>query len=456
MSIRLPATLAALVLVALAVNLGVEYLPHAPQAQAVRTALSAGLLILGAWLAGMLCERIALPHITGYLMFGILVGPSVAGLIPAAQVYGVAGGEPPLRFASDLAIALIAITAGGEIKLDWLRGRIGRLLLLVGIDVAIIIAMGTAAIFLARPVIPFLDDAGARTAAYVALLGATVMIANSPTVVIAMISDYRAAGPLTQMTLSFTVCKDLVLIVLFATVTTLIRGALDPATTVSGAFLLAVGAQLIGSVLLGAAIGVAMAWYVHRVNAHLVLFVVGSCMLFALVGEQPFEVAGQSVHLEPLLLALSAGMLMRNLWPRQTEPLFRTIETMSLPVYCLFFALAGTKVHLDAFAALWHVTLGLVLMRVAAIWIASAVGLRLAGIREQWTGLFWLGKIPQAGVTLVLISLIGRSFSDFPWGEPLSGLLIGMLVVHELLGPIGFRYALIRSGEAGQAERTRR
>jgi len=412
---------------------------------AARAALNIGLLMLGAWLAGKAFDQYNLPKISGYILFGVALGPFALDLIPKKA-------QGDLQFVNDLAVALIALTAGGEIKLDWLRGKLAKLLSIIGIDVLAIMVLGGGAMYLMSDWIPFLQGETAKTVFFVSLVAATVMIANSPTVVIAMISDYKASGPLTQMTLAFTVCKDLVLIILFATVIAVSKGMLDEQTALSATFLVGVAVQLLGSIALGALLGAVMALYVYRINAHLPFFIIGACMLFALLGEQYFAVAGQKIHLEPLLMALSAGILMQNIWPHKTEPLFHTIESVSLPVYCLFFAIAGAKVNLGVFAEAWYIALGLVAVRGFAIWLGLSVGTRVVGMREPWANKLWLGMIPQAGVTLVLITLVERAFVDFGWGAELAALLLGMLVVHELIGPFGFRHALFSTGEAKPQE----
>lgn len=409
------------------------------------TVMAVGLLMLGAWIAGMLFNQIRLPRICGYLLFGVLVGPFAFELISQAQL-------PDLAFAGDLAVAVIALTAGGEIKLSWVRDMIGKLAAVIAVHVGIVLLVGIGGLMLGRSLIPFMMDRSALTALVIAILTTIVIIANSPAVVIAMISEYRAAGPLCQMTLAFTVLMDLVLIILFSTAMSLTKGMLDGEAALSGSFLLAIGAQLGGSILLGAAMGVAMAWYVHRIQARLVFFVIGSCLLFALLGKQHFAIAGNDAHLEPLLMALSAGVLMRNLWPDRTEPLFHTIEEMSLPVYCLFFAVAGAKIDLHAFAQLWLLAVVMSIVRTGTICLSVATGARIAGISGPWVSKLWFGMIPQAGVVLVLITLIGRSFGAYDWGRDLANLLIGMLIIHELLGPIGFRYALVSTGEVGKAD----
>ena len=48
----------------------------------VSTALALGFALVGAWLTGDLFRRFHLPRLTGYLLFGILVGPHAATSSP--------------------------------------------------------------------------------------------------------------------------------------------------------------------------------------------------------------------------------------------------------------------------------------------------------------------------------------------------------------------------------------
>lgn len=57
----------------------------------------------------------------------------------------------------------------------------------------------------------------------------------------------------------------------------------------------------------------------------------------------------------------------------------------------------------------------------------------------------WTGFISQAGVALGLAVLIRRTFPD--WGGPLQTLVISMIAIHELIGPVLFRWGLDRAGE---------
>ena len=449
---------------------------------ALTSTMYIGFIMLGGWLTGRLFDVIRQPRISGYIIFGLLVGPSVLDIVPRFQIgdpgiashaqtaappdvqiavpvaelvgdadphEGAGNRVPPLHIVSSLAIALIALTAGGEIDLAWFRGKVRRISLIVLLHLLVLFVAVVGVMLLARPVVPFMSDQPWLTASIIAVLGGVIMLASSPAVAVAMISDYRAEGPLSQTTLVVTVLKDLLLIVLFAAVLAVSKGLIDRSTPVSGGFLIAVTLQLIGSIIVGGICGAVMAWFVRKVGTQLIIFLVGCCLLFAFLGEQPFSVGGQRVHLEPLLIALSAGLLMRNVWPQGTERLFHSIESMSLPVYCLFFALAGARIDLNVFASMWYIALGLVVVRGLATWGGIKWGVKAAGIRDPWGQQLWMGMIAQAGVSLVLVTLMVEAMpTDATWPTQLRDLLVGAIVVNQLIGPIGFRFALFRTGEA--------
>ncbi len=414
----------------------------APLSPGPRTAMSVGLLVLCAWLAGMLLDRIRLPRISGYLLVGLLLGPVALAVITQNQV------DDHLKFAGDLAIALIALTAGGEIDLKWLRTQIVRLSVIAGVEMIVVWILVGGATY---GILQVTDSALPTTTAIVlAALVGLVAASNSPAVVIAMISEHRAAGPISRTALSVTIVKDMAMVVLFAAMLAIGKGMVDPETKFSGMFLLAVGVQLVGSLVVGGVFGALMAWYVQKIGRHLPIFLVGSCLLIALVGERAFSVAGEKVHLEALLMALSAGLVMRNLWPVKTEPFFHVVEAMSLPIYCLFFAVTGAKLDVQALidGAMWVGIL--VVVRNAAVWGGITGGLKLGGGDTQGQGKLWLAFVPQAGVALALILLIDHKLHDIPGVDMAKNLLVGMVAVHLLLGPIGFRYALMQSGEVGK------
>ncbi|RLB50926.1 MAG: hypothetical protein DRJ42_17860, partial [Deltaproteobacteria bacterium] len=90
--------------------------------------LALGFLILASYTIGNLVGVIQVPHITGYLAAGLLFGPSAAQYIGQVLPFppfeeGILNNEvlESLRVFDTLAVALIALTAGGELKIESLR-----------------------------------------------------------------------------------------------------------------------------------------------------------------------------------------------------------------------------------------------------------------------------------------------------------------------------------------------
>jgi Kef-type K+ transport system membrane component KefB len=407
------------------------------------TLLHVGLLMLGAWLTGILFDRIQLPRISGYLVYGILVGPFVLGLIAEGRELN------ELDFISQLAIALIALTAGSEIKFNWLGRQLGAVSLITVIELVGVWAVVGVATFIAEDYVPLIQDAPLEQRIVMAMLTGLVAAANSPAVVIAMVNEFHAHGPVARTTLAVTIFKDMLMVILFATALAVGRGVTSADVTISPVFLVAVAIQLVGSLVIGGGLGVVMALYVHRIRSHLVFFLIGCCMGFAVLGQQSFHFAGQTVHLEPLLMGLAAGVVMQNLWPRESEPLFRTVEEMSLPIYCLFFALAGAKLDLGVLMTGWAVAVvgALFVVRVLAVAGTVTLAARLTGFAPETRNRLWLGFVPQAGIALALAALIQNAFPEEA-NVQVENVLIGLIALNELIGPVGFRYALVRSGEA--------
>ena len=77
------------------------------------------LMIGGGMLFGRIAKLVKLPNVTGYLIAGLLLGPSVFGLIPSTVI-------TELDIISDIALGFIAFTIGNEFKIAYFK-RVGAL-----------------------------------------------------------------------------------------------------------------------------------------------------------------------------------------------------------------------------------------------------------------------------------------------------------------------------------------
>lgn len=446
-----------------------------------RTTTAFGFLLVGAWLAGRVAKAFGLPRISGYLVLGVLAGPSMAELagIPAlVSTQELAN----LKLIEGLAVSMIAFVAGSEIKFSFVRsalGTIARILRGEFLGVAPAVWLLLAAIVLLCPLPEPLAQAGIGVRLFLAAVVAILAVADAPAVTIALIRELRPAPAFAQLALANTVLKDVVLVVLFSALLSAGIVALGPsdvlhseaaagvsaapaggapaaamnvtaaaadATAESSANSLwwlpfTIGMHLVGSLILGGVVA-AVLWALGRfLSMRIELFMVLVCFGIAVVSAE--------LAADPLLVALTAGILLANIGASRAMPrLLASMDGLLLPVYCVFFAVAGAKVHLDAVAMVWPAMVAVVAVRLVAKHIAVTRAARRAGVAEPIASWLWTSTLPQAGVTLAMAIQFERSFDGHPWTPVVSALLLSTVACNELIGPPLMKLGIQRTAEA--------
>ncbi|MCA9311010.1 MAG: cation:proton antiporter [Phycisphaerales bacterium] len=426
----------------------------------VSTAKAIGLLLLGGWLMGLIASDIGFSRITGYLVFGILASPRVgAWLLGQDTPWLLSSSQQSyLTLVNDVAIVLIALTAGSKINLSEVRQRLASITLILAFEFVIVLAAITTlmAVMLSRTD-AFAAYGGTVTTILVALVIGVVATANSPAVVIAVLNETRADGPLARTALAVTVWKDLVLIVVFAVALALAVSAAaaglpaaEAGEAVTGAgpaqggksIWLKVTRQIGGSMALGGGIGVLLAWYVRRGLEHPALILTLGAFAITLVSE--------ALGLKPLVVGLAAGLLIANRFAQQKRGLQDAIEELSVPVYVLFFAVAGTKVDPALVSEVWGFVLGLVVLRIGAVWAGTTLGCRVSRVEKPAGRWMWTAFVPQAGISLALTVVVAEQFRGFGFADQVYAVLLSAIAFNELVGPILFKHGLVRAGEVGR------
>ena len=393
--------------------------------------LNLGILLLTAFIGGQVAHRLGLSRVTGYIMVGLVIGPSVLRFLSDAEVHDLS----PF---SSLAIALIALTAGGELNLRRLRGSYRSLASITLVQTATILLFVGVAVLLLRPYLPFTAGRPWNVVFAVAIVFASIAVASSPSVAIAVITDTRSQGPVSTTVLGVTVLKDVLVIILFAVALTLTYALVEPGGAEAGA-IAALALEIGGSLAAGMVVGVAISLYLRWVNQHLVLFTVALAWIMVEVSAL--------LHLELLLMALTAGFTVENVLPVKGERFVEALEAASLPLYAVFFSLAGASVHLAELAEVWVWAFALVGVRALAIFSGTDWGGRIGDSPEVVRKTAWSAFISQAGVALGMAELLRREFPT--WGADLYGFFVGMVAIHELAGPILAKWSLDRAGEVG-------
>lgn len=395
-----------------------------------------GLLLLGGDLLAELVERVRLPHLTGYLAAGILLGPHVLGTVSAPTVQ-------QLSLVNDLALALIALSAGAELTLALLREGARSLTWATLTQTLIALPLAAAGFFVLRPWLPFLDGLELPGAVGVSLLWGVLAVSKSPAATLGLIAQLRPAGPVTRYALVVVIAFDIVVLLLFAVLVQVVRGLVEPGAALDLAALKSVGLELAGAVAVGTSLGLLVTVYLALVGRQLLL-----ALLVLAYGMTEFCAY---FHFDALLLFVTAGFVVANLSPDGGRRLLETVSQGGRVAYVLFFAVAGADLDLSLLASVWPVAVALSLTRGVATWLAARAGSRWADDPEPVRRHGWASLISQAGVTIGLAVIVGEAYPE-TFGPPLRAMAIAVVGINEIVGPVLFKLALDSAGETGKAD----
>ncbi len=188
---------------------------------------------------------------------------------------------------------------------------------------------------------------------------------------------------------------------------------------------------------MGAVLGGATSLYLRFVRSELFLFAI----IVAFLGA---EIANL-LHVETLLTLLVAGFVTENATKRGSAELLHAMERSAAPVFVVFFALAGASIALGELASIWPLAVGIVAVRMLAIWGGCAIGARMGNASLFERRYTWMGLIAQAGVAIGLVTVIAEAYPER--GAAMRTLFLSVIAINQLVGPILARLALVRSGE---------
>ncbi len=412
--------------VTLVVLLGLAYMLRVgadPGWGAGEMAMHVGMVLLVAGVAGRLAFAAGLPRLTGYLVVGMLIGPSVLRFVDAQAI-------EDLRLIDKFALALIGLLAGGELRVKRLRA-VGVTIATTTLLVTVVVSVGIAGlIILIRPLLPFAGLSVPGLIGMAVLLG--IWAANSsPDLTVAVIEEVGSPGPLTDVILGVTIVKDILVIILFSVCLAVVGPMLAPGGASATQVFRDVGWEVGGALVIGAILGWVFSSFLNgpwkpRSPVGTFLFA------FAMV------VLADTLHLELLLLAASSGFLIENLSPAG-DRLIRDIRSLGVVVFAFFFTVAGASLQLGVISAFWLPALLFFLARAALTMVGAGLGTRFAGGPERVRANTGKGLISQGGVTLGLLLLL----EPLPAvGPAVVGFGMAVILANILVGPVVLRAAL--------------
>ncbi|MHC4913656.1 MAG: cation:proton antiporter domain-containing protein [Planctomycetota bacterium] len=390
-----------------------------------------GFVILGGAFVSRLFQKLNIPQIVGCVVVGILLG-DVSGLISPAMIESL---EPFTMFA----LGLIGFMIGAELRGDVFK-KYGRQFFIIlfsqGIGAFLLAGIGASALAWLVTRDPYISIA-------MGLVLGAIASATAPAATVNVLWEYKTRGPLTAAVLAIVALDDALALVLY-------RGAATGAKALMGTgddsvlstMLLLLG-EIVGAVILGFLAGVLLYWLLRLVRAEdKILEFAISCLLL---------VVGISMipRIDPILPAMTLGITIANLMPRQSKGMFRLVEKFSPPIYTSFFVLAGAHMEFGRMAP-WVAGMIVVytLCRASGKVFGSWLGARYSGAANVVRKYLGICLLPQAGVAIGLAILAGRQFNG-ELGKTVIMVVMMATFLMEIFGPMLVKVGVKKAGEVG-------
>ncbi len=410
--------------------------------ESISPTLVLGFLLLSAYCIGQILEKVKLPKITGYIIAGLIFGPYFTGFTSKELIID-------LSFINSLALAFIAFCAGGELKSTHLKYQIKSIVnLVISQTFVVFIGVSTVVFFLVE-YIPVFENIDFAKRMVISLIFGIISIARSPSSTIAIISETNANGKYTDIVLSVTIVKDVVVIVLFGVVVSIGKVIITSTASINYIYFLVLLFEIFVALALGIALGKAIIYLIEKVKMEFPVVIIGVGFLVIkfshLFTSYLYEMHDIAINFEPLLICITAGFVVQN-YSEFGKKFLLKMDSVSLPIYVVFFVITGASINVDILKASWIFGLIIVGVRLVMLYVASVISGVISKDEQLIYRNYWLGFITQAGVSLGLLTEIVRRFPSI--GIPIQSLLIAAITINQLIGPIAFKWALNKVGDS--------
>ncbi len=388
-------------------------------------------------------QKIKFPLITGLIITGIIAGSSVLNFIPSRSL-------PKLTFLNDIALAIIAFSAGSELYLKELRSRFKSIKWMTIGQLTVTFLLSSVIIFYGASYIPFMRDLSPEIQLVISFLFGIIFVARSPSSAIAVINELRANGPFTKTSLGVTVLKDVLVIIIFAICFSISKAVIND-EELGLIFLLFLTIELILSFGLGVLLGkLLQAMLSLKMNKHIkglaiILLGYGTYLFAAFVKANTESIFSHEIILEPLLICIIASFFITNYSKNRIE-FIELLGNISPTIFIIFFTLTGVSLSLQTLTQVFWIAVALFVLRIFTMVLGGVFGVVTANDDKRFRFISWMPYVTQAGVALGLTTLIAAEFPD--WGYEFQTIIIAIIVINQLVGPPLFKFAINYVGES--------
>lgn len=372
--------------------------------------------------AGKLAQKIKIPTVTGYILCGLVLGPSVFNLISSEVYYS-------LNFINELALGMLALSVGTELHYRVFKA-FGKNLIIMSLGNTIFTGV----------LVTLMTWLVGMPIEYALVLGPLAM-SVAPSGVVSVVKEKKSQGEMTQNLLGLVAFDNLQTILTFGIMVAFVQSFGNEATS---------GLLLVGMVILD----ILLAFLIGVVSGLFVSYFIRSNttndkMIVLLLSALLFNSGIASVlGLSPILTNLTAGVAITNLTSRKML-IATLLDRIELPIFILFLTLAGAHLDVSILGQVGLIGMAYIVARFLGKYFGILLFSSFTDISKKVRYNLGMGLLPHAGVAIGLASIAERTLPQV--SGAITGVVLTGVVVFEIIGPLLLGKSLDSVGESGQA-----
>lgn len=384
--------------------------------------LKLGIIILVGVLGGRLANLVKLPKVSGYIVVGLIIGPSFINLIKSSDI-------DSLSIINELALAAIAFVIGNEFLLKDMK-KVGKDVLLIAVAevVGAFVVVFVTMYFIFNQALDF------------SVIIASMSAATAPAGIVMVIRELRANGPLTKTILPIVAIDDALGIMVFGVSLSVVKiltgGGSYSMIQVVGSPLL----EIVGSLVLGLVIGVIMTYVIKRPKnkEELLSITIG----FILLGAG----AANFFNVSSLLTCMVLGGTLVNL-KQNSKRVFNVIHEFTPPINILFFTVAGISLDIRALSAVGLIGIAYIFARAGGKILGATLGAKFVKADETIVKYLGMSLLTQGGISIGLSMIVRKELPHL--SNSVITIILFSVLIYEIMGPILAKVAITKAGEVG-------
>lgn len=385
-------------------------------------------IVLIGLVGGRVANFFKLPNISGYIIGGLLIGPSFLNIIQTGDISS-------MSILNEIALGAIAFSIGSEFLLEDMK-KVGKKIMTITLFQFITTMI---LVFLSMFVI-FKQEIG------FSLVIASIATATAPAGIVLVIRELRAKGPLVNTILPVVAIDDALGIMLFGLCLSIAKLTAGVGSISIVSLIFTPIIEIGGSLLLGFILGVLLSYLSRNSKSEDVLLSVIAGFIFAGAG------LSNILNLSPLLTCMMMSATLVNVLPK-SQRVFNLLTNITPPVYLMFFTLAGASLDIRVLSGVGLIGVVYILARAAGKIIGSRLGAKRVNASESVVKYLGISLLPIGGVSIGLAAIVATELGEV--GARISTIVLFSVLVFEIIGPICTKIGIERAGEANAHKKNR-